>query len=428
MPYLRLLTSVLLIGSLISAGCSKKKKKSTPKPAAARKASRPRARAGLPTGTGRKVEAPRRPGSRKAPEAEPRAARPAAPEPESRPAGTAAQPAEQGPAQEDPEAKKRRLLEAAKQALYSGRYDEAVAKAKSVLAIDEKNEDAIVLIAHAYYRKGKYEICRTVLGFLAAINPNNAYGYYLAGYLALRDRELTKAKILFEKAVERNPNFADAWRILCAWYAQAQNWRDVNKPGKDAYTACSKAVALNPSDYKSVLNLGNTYRGLAASCVPGKVDECRAARAQCLQSGNKEACEQSYAACEKQAVASCGPEMARFYRMARDAYLKALELYQKALRARGKPARPYALALYNLGVLYLDARVLPGETPISRLKKAKVYLRQYAQAADPRVYRREQKRIQEMLRRADMLIQAEKAKLEAQKAQQEAQQQGGGGG
>jgi len=316
---------------------------------------------------------------------------------------------------------KQRNLAGARRALSQGKYDRAIALAKLVLAVDEKNVAAMVVVAHAYFKKGNIEFCRAVLGFIAAIDPNNAHGFYLAGYLALHDGENRKARAFFEKALEKNPNFPDAWSMLCTWYTKGKNWRekDPKRVGKDAYTACSKAVQLRPWDHRSMLNLGTVYRGLASDCRGGGVQACEAQKVAC-RGGS---CQQTYKSCRKAVLGRCRPVEIQYFRSARQTYLRASDLYQKAVRRAGKPAGPYAPALYNLGILYLDAPVMPGETSISRLNKAKAYLRHYLQAADPRAARRDQSRVRELTRQADMRIQAEKAKEEARKAQQQAARQ-----
>ncbi len=325
----------------------------------------------------------------------------------------------------NPEEVKRRNLAAAKKALGAGNLDRAIALAKAVLAVDEKNVDAMVVIARAYFKQGKLEFCRAVLGFIAGIDPNNAHGYYLAGHLALHDNEFARARRFFEKAVERNPNFPDAWAILCAWYSKGKNWRDPKRPGKDAYTACTKATALRTWDWKSMLNLGTVYRGLAVDCRGSGVRACEMQRRSC---GASQQCQSAYDSCRKGVIARCRPTELRYNKMAKEAYLRASDLYQKALRSHGKPASPYAPALFNLGVLYLDAQAMPGEGVISRLNKAKAYLRHYLRAAKPRTARKEQDTVRALLKRADMLIQAEKAKEEARKAQEAAARQARHGG
>jgi hypothetical protein len=71
------------------------------------------------------------------------------------------------------------------------------------------------------------------------------------------------------------------------------------------------------------------------------------------------------------------------------------------------------MAVFNSGVLYLDAAAFPGETAISRLQKAKKYLRQYLRAVDPRQARKESAAVRKLIQRADSKIQAVKAKAAA---------------
>jgi tetratricopeptide (TPR) repeat protein len=334
---------------------------------------------------------------------------------------------------EDPAVVKQRHMKKANQALRNGKNDQAIAEAKSVLAVDEKNAQAMVIIAKAYFRKNKLELCRATLSFLAKVDPNNGYGFYLAGQLALKDGEGRKARGFFEKAVEKAPNLPEAWRMLCVWNVQGKNWKesDPAKAGKDGLTACKKAVKLQSWNYKSRLNLGNVYRGLGADCRPLGISKCQAQKVRCTGQGTAAAsCETAFQNCRKRVISSCKSTEALYYKKAKDAYMRANELYQKYMRKRGKSASPYPKALHNLGILYLDAIHFPGESGLSRLKKAKAYLKHYLRALDPRQVRKEQKRVKALLQRADNLLQVEKAKEQARKAremQNKARPRGGGG-
>ena len=321
---------------------------------------------------------------------------------------------------EDPMVVKERNLKKGREALKKGKSDQAIESAKAVLAVDEKNTEAMVLIAKAYMRKNKLELARAVLGFLASVDSDNAEGFYLAAQLALKDGELKRARTFFEKAVEKKPKLGDAWSKLCTWYVEGKNWKetDAKKKGKDGLTACTKAVELRSWSHKDRLNLGNVYRGLGNECRSAGMRRCEEQRAKCIsRQGESGGCEDSFQNCRKNLAKSCKSVEATYYKKAKDAYLRANELYQEALRKSGKSASPYPLALYNLGVLYLDAPVFPGETGMSRLKKAKAYLNQYLQAADPRTVRKERKTVQELIQRADNLFLVEKAKEEAKKSQ-----------
>lgn len=325
----------------------------------------------------------------------------------------------------DPKEAIRKNMKAAREALRKGNNDRTVELARAVLVLDERNVDAMVLTATAYLRKNQLELARAVLGFLAAVDADNADGYHLAAQLALKEGEMHRARLFFERAVEKNPKLGDAWSRLCTWYVQGKNWResDSDKKGKDAMTACLKAVELRPSSYRDRLNLGNVYRGIGNLCRPSGMERCEERQAQCIRKNpqNTGPCEEAFQKCSGQIPGGCRSVEARHYQQARDSYARANELYGNALRKSGKRASPYPLAIYNLGVLYLDAPEFPGETGISRLNKAKAYLNQYLQVADPRTAREERKAVQALIQRADNLIMVEKAKEDARRAQEEAE-------
>jgi tetratricopeptide (TPR) repeat protein len=288
--------------------------------------------------------------------------------------------------------------------------------AKTVLALDEKNVPAMVVAALAYFRKGQISLCRAVLRFIADIDPNNATGFYLAGHLALHDNEHTRSRLFFEKAVEKNPNLPDAWAMLCVWYVQGKNWRETRgaRAGKDALKACTKACALDSRNYKSRLNLGTVYRGLASDCRTTAAARCDIQRQSCRAAGTGESnCQARFTSCLKPAVTRCKQGEAGYYKKAKDTYWKANALYGRYLRRKGRPARLYPMAVFNIGVLYLDAAAFPGESAISRLQKAKKYLRQYLRAVDPRQARKESAAVKKLIQRADTKIQAVKAKAAA---------------
>ncbi len=325
----------------------------------------------------------------------------------------------------DPKEAIRKNLKEAQAALRKGNNDRAVELARAVLVLDERNADAMVVTATAYMRKKQLELARAVLGFLASVDSENADGYHLAAQLALKDGEMHRARLFFERAVERNPRLGDAWSRLCTWYVQGKNWResDPEKKGKDAMTACSRAVELRSSSYRDRLNLGNVYRGIGNLCRPSGMERCEEQQAQCIRANpqNTGPCEEAFQKCSERIPGGCRSVEAKNFQMARDAYTRANGLFQEALRKSGKRASPYPAAIYNLGVLYLDAPEFPGETGISRLNKAKAYLNQYLQVADPRAAREERKAVMALIARADNLIMVEKAREEARRAQEEAE-------
>ena len=83
----------------------------------------------------------------------------------------------------------------------------------------------------------------------------SAYDYYLRGrdiYMGYTPEANAEARSMFEKAIERDPNYARAYGYLA--YTHIQDWREswTDTPDETletAYKLAQKAVALDPDDY-----------------------------------------------------------------------------------------------------------------------------------------------------------------------------------
>lgn len=227
----------------------------------------------------------------------------------------------------DPEEEKKKMARSraisaeARGKLEKGNYTEALQTARDALKVHEQNVDAMLVIAEAYYKQGKFELVRAVTSSALQVDPKirspeeSSQIYNLQGFAMLGLGEEGLATLSFKKAAEADENNAAAWNNMGARYLD----------GGDVATAtsCFKyALELDPRFYKAQLNYGAALR------AEGKLEQAEAAMR------------------------------------------KALEL------------RPnYPEAYFNLGVLYLDADPFPGLDTTQRLNKAIQNLGKYRELA-----------------------------------------------
>ena len=205
---------------------------------------------------------------------------------------------------------------AAGDALRAGRYEAAVTAAKAALNKNERYTPAMLIMAKAYYRLGKYEWTRKLWEMMQANGASDSERcdvYQMLAFLEVEQKNTPGAIELFKKAGEVGADNAVVWNNLGAQYLVAKNYRD-------ATPVLEKSTQLQPGFAKAFLNLGIAYRG------------------------------------DKQ------------YEKAEAAYKRALQIFPN-----------YADAVFNLGILYLDADKMPSGDTISKLNTAISYLQKYKQ-------------------------------------------------
>ena len=206
--------------------------------------------------------------------------------------------------------------DAASDSYKKGRYEVAVTQAKAALNKNERYTPAMLVMAKAYYKLGKYEWTKKLWEMMQANGASDAEKgevYQLLAFLEVQQKNVPGAIELFKKATVAKPDDAIAWNNLGAQYLLAKNYRD-------ATPALEKSTQLQPGFAKAYLNLGSAYRG------------------------------------DKQ------------YEQAQQAYQKALQLFPN-----------YADAVFNLGILFLDAEKMPNVDTIAKLNTAISYLQKYKQ-------------------------------------------------
>lgn len=144
--------------------------------------------------------------------------------------------------------------QAAVEAIKRGRYEDAITSCRRALERDERYVPALMALAKSYYYLKKYELATAIIELAQKLDPNNAEGYHLMGFIALTRSDSISATAAFKKAVELKPDYGNAWNNLAAQYLLAKNY--------DAATeAAEKAAQLLPTFDKVQLNLGSAYRG-----------------------------------------------------------------------------------------------------------------------------------------------------------------------
>ena len=204
----------------------------------------------------------------------------------------------------------------AEQALRAGRYEAAVTAAKAALNKNERYTPAMLIMAKAYYKLGKYEWTKKLWEMMQANGASDAERcdvYQMLAFLEIDQKNTPGAIELLKKAAEAGPDNAVIWNNLGAQYLIAKNYRE-------ATPVLEKATQLQPGFAKAFLNLGSAYRG------------------------------------DKQ------------YDKAEAAYKRALQIFPN-----------YADAVFNLGILYLDADKMPTGDTIAKLNTAISYLQKYKQ-------------------------------------------------
>jgi tetratricopeptide (TPR) repeat protein len=205
---------------------------------------------------------------------------------------------------------------AADQAFRAGRYEAAVTAAKAALTKNERYTPAMLIMAKAYYKLGKYEWTKKLWEMMQANGASDAERcdvYQMLAFLEVDQKNTPGAIELFKKAADAGPDNAVIWNNLGAQYLIAKNYRD-------ATPVLEKATQLQPGFAKAYLNLGSAYRG------------------------------------DKQ------------YDKAEAAYKRSLQIFPN-----------YADAVFNLGILYLDADKMPNGDTIAKLNTAISYLQKYKQ-------------------------------------------------
>lgn len=145
------------------------------------------------------------------------------------------------------------------------RYDDAIRESREVLRLDERNVGARLAIAEAYRAQGRldlalYIVDELIRGSAAEGQEDSGPGrvdpraHYLRALLRVQvHRDIPGAIVSFTRAVELDPQFAEARNNLGVYLLQAGNYQL-------AIEHLRAAVTLSPTWAKAHLNLGDALR------------------------------------------------------------------------------------------------------------------------------------------------------------------------
>ncbi len=136
-----------------------------------------------------------------------------------------------------------------------GHYEEAIDQARSILRRDERNVAAMVAMAKANFRLERYELTKAVLERAAELSPERADIYFLFGLVAGENDETSRAISNFQKAIEYNGRFAEAYNHLGRLYFDAGDHAG-------AAEQFQEAIDHRPGFVDAMINLGNAYKGM----------------------------------------------------------------------------------------------------------------------------------------------------------------------
>ncbi len=127
--------------------------------------------------------------------------------------------------------------------------------AKDVLKKDEKNVEAMVALAKAYYKNGQNEFAKYIITQAEDIDASNPEIYVILANIALASDNKKLAAGHLKKAVELNPKLVEAQNNLAVLLLDGASFEE----------AAAHLEAIVPfASYKAeiFLNLGEAYRGM----------------------------------------------------------------------------------------------------------------------------------------------------------------------
>ncbi|MCU0542127.1 MAG: tetratricopeptide repeat protein [Oscillatoriaceae cyanobacterium Prado104] len=121
-------------------------------------------------------------------------------------------------------------------------------KPQSILDLNPEDIEVYIQGAQAFYAQRKYEQAAAACQRVIQVKPD-ARVYKILGNARQAQGKIDEAKNCYGKAIDLDPDFAEAYTNLGTLYAQQQQW-------ESAIAFYQKAIALQP-------NLASTYRNLA---------------------------------------------------------------------------------------------------------------------------------------------------------------------
>ena len=160
-------------------------------------------------------------------------------------------------------------LQEIESAFIAGKWDDVITLGKNLLKVEPDNSAVGFVLSMANYMKGEYGLQEqqrslalqdeksidTVVAWckdLAQRFPDNYYTHLLLGSAYRYKDELNNSREAYTKAIEINPNLADAYLGLGATYYAEDNV-------EEAITYVKKAVEINPRLMPAHFSLGLLY-------------------------------------------------------------------------------------------------------------------------------------------------------------------------
>jgi len=134
------------------------------------------------------------------------------------------------------------------------RYTDAIDVAKQALRLDERSADAMLRVAKANVRIGRFELAMSVFDQVLAIDPEISEVYFLRSQIKLKQGNKAEAIADLETTLAKNPYNVEAMNNLATLYILSGNY------GR-AIEFLERAVGLSPSWAILHVNLGNALRG-----------------------------------------------------------------------------------------------------------------------------------------------------------------------
>jgi Flp pilus assembly protein TadD len=137
--------------------------------------------------------------------------------------------------------------------LASGDLNGAELMARKALDIDFRNKDNKIVLAQAAYLKGQDKVAEGIIqGILNDKTFESSEAFNLTGCIRLNDNDVNGAIVLFNKAIEKNPDNVAALTNLGIVHLRRQNPAEAQEKFKEAL----KKLPDNPD---ILMHLGITY-------------------------------------------------------------------------------------------------------------------------------------------------------------------------
>ncbi len=162
-------------------------------------------------------------------------------------------------------------------AFLQGKWDEVISTGEKRLQGEPDNVVVRFILSMAYYMKGEYDLQEqerslafedeksvdAIVAWCEQLTqrfPDNYYAQLLLGSAYRAKDEVNKAMDSYQRAVEINPNLADAYLGLAATYF-------ISEKVDEAIKYFKKAIEINPKHVATYYNLGLVYEST------GQVDD-----------------------------------------------------------------------------------------------------------------------------------------------------------